>query len=161
LKSAGSNSISVDSSNSRVTIETDAGTWTAGQERTVGLVIYPSKNVAQTLPAAAQTESGALIVTAAQTATRNNTNVNTAITPSYKLDYGYYEIPIPTKTSVNPPDSDRIERNRVTIQNPTSSPQIARLAFTKGAFAYQAGISCFLRDMDGNSLGIPVQLSKN
>ena len=161
LKSAGSNSITVDPTNSRVTIETNAGTWTAGQERTVGLVIYPSKNVAQTLPAAAQAESGALIVTAAQTATRNNTNVNTAITPSYKLDYGYYEIPIPTKTSVNPPDSDRIERNRVTIQNPTSSPQIARLAFTKGAFAYQAGISCFLRDMDGNSLGIPVQLSKN
>lgn len=161
LKSAGSNSITVDPSNSRVTIETNAGTWNANQERTVGLVIYPSKNVAQTLPAAAQTESGALVVTAAQTATRNGDSGNASITPSYKLDYGYYEIPIPTTTSVSPPDSDRIERNRVTIQNPTSSPQIARLAFTKGAFAYEAGISCFLRDMDGNPLGIPVQLSKN
>ncbi len=161
MKSAGSNSIAVDPSNSRVTIQTNAGTWNAGQERTVGLVIYPSKNVAQTLPAAAQTESGALVVTAAQTATRNSTTINATITPSYKLDYGYYEIPIPTNTSVNPPDSNRIERNRVTIQNPTSSPQIARLAFTKGNFPYSAGISCFLRDMDGNPLGIPVQLSKN
>lgn len=161
LKSAGSNSITVDPSNSRVTIETNAGTWSTGQERTVGLVIYPSNNVAQTLPAAAQTESGALVVTAAQTATRNGDSGYASITPSYKLDYGYYEIPIPTNTSVSPPDSDRIERNRVTIQNPTSSPQIARLAFTKGTFAYQAGISCFLRDMDGNPLGIPVQLSKN
>ncbi len=154
FKSAGSDTITVDPTNSRVTIETDAGTWNADEERTVGLVIYPSNDVAQTLPVADQIESGSLTVTAVQTAP-----VNVTITPSYELDYGYYEILMPTNTRAD--DSNRIERNQVTIQNPTSSPQLARLAFNKGAFGKQAGISCFLRDMDGNPLGIPVQLSKN
>ncbi len=154
FKSSASGSISVDPSNSSVTIETDAGTWNADQDRSVGLVIYPSNKVAQTLPEADQIESRSLTVTASQTAPTSAT-----LTPSYKLDYGYFEIPL--RTNVSGTDSNRIERTRVTLANTTNSPQIARLAFTKGDFPNGAGNSCFLRDMDGNPLGIPVQHSKN
>jgi hypothetical protein len=154
LKSAGSDTITVDSANARVTVDTNGGTWAANQERSVGLVIYPSTNVAATLPQAERIENAPLAVTANQTAP-----VPAALTANYVRDQGYFQIPL--RNDAVGSDENRVERNQIVVSNTTSSPQLARFAFTKGAFPYEAGYSCLLRDMDGNPLGLPVQLSKN
>jgi hypothetical protein len=154
LKSSGSGSISVNAPTATITIDTDTGTWNAGEERSVGLVIYPSDNVSQTLAEADRIESTPLAVTAAQTAPSA-----ASLTPTYNLDAGYFEIPLRNDAVAS--DPDRVERNSVTLSNSTAFPQVARLAFTKGDTPSLAGVTCFLRDLDGNPLGIPVQLSKN
>jgi hypothetical protein len=154
LKSAGSDTITVDAANARVTVDTNGGTWAANQERSVGLVIYPSTNVASTLPQAERIESAPLAVTANQTAP-----VASALTVNYNQDQGYFDIPL--RNDAVGSDENRVERNQIVVSNTTSSPQLARFAFTKSAVPYAAGYSCLLRDMDGNPLGIPVQFSKN
>jgi len=155
LKSAGSDTITVDAANARVTVDTNGGTWAANQERSVGLVIYPSTNVASTLPQADRIESAPLAVTANQSAP-----TSAALTANYKQDQGYFDIPL--RNDAVGSDENRVERNQIVVTNTTSSPQLARFAFTKNnGFPYEAGYSCLLRDMDDNPLGLPVQLSKN
>lgn len=64
--------------------------------------------------------------------------------------------------------NDVIERVRLTLANPSSDEQTARLLFEKTTFGRGprigspiTGISAILRDADGHPTGIPVQLSKN
>lgn len=64
--------------------------------------------------------------------------------------------------------NDALERVRVKIANPEAKEAAVRLRFEKNAvgmkvqgMAGPTGMSPMLRDLDGNPLGIPVQLSKN
>ena len=65
--------------------------------------------------------------------------------------------------------NDAIERVRLVLTNLDTTERIARLLFEKsqgagirtGIGAPITGVSAVLRDADGNSTGIPVQLSKN
>ena len=68
--------------------------------------------------------------------------------------------------------NDRIERVKLTIENPTPGPRTVRLNFCKGKGPYGeklpdqrvfgiTGISAMLRDRQGNPMGVPVQISKN
>ena len=154
LKSANSSALAVDAAHSTVTVHTECPAWSAGQERSVGLVVYPTASVAGTLPQADQIENAPLAVTASQTAP-----TSAALSPQYNVDRGYYEIPL--RNDAVGSDANRVERNLVVVSNTSATPRLARFAFTKAAFPYEAGYSCILRDADGNALGIPVQLSKN
>ena len=64
--------------------------------------------------------------------------------------------------------NDALERVKVTITNPEATEAVVRLRFEKNAvgmkvqgMAPPTGLSPLLRDLEGNPLGIPVQLSKN
>lgn len=154
LKSAGSGTLTVDPATSRVSVHTAAGTWPADQERSVGVVIYPTLDVAATVVQAAALEGGQLTVTATQT-----TPAQVVLTPAYDPDRGYFNIPL--RNDASGTDANRVERNSIVVTNPTATPQPVRFAFTKGATPTMAGVTCLIRDADGNPLGIPVQLSKN
>ena len=85
---------------------------------------------------------------------------------TYDPAMGWHRIDLRNDTTGQPPYNDRIERVRLTIDNPSTSPRIARLCFAKGlpreggVFGI-TGISAMLRDTDGSPLGIPIQISKN
>jgi len=59
-------------------------------------------------------------------------------------------------------DPTKMERVRVTLDNPDREPHTLRLNFAKigGAFSI-TGMSPVLRDADGYPIGLPVQISKN
>ena len=64
--------------------------------------------------------------------------------------------------------NEALERVKVKIANPGAQEAVVRLRFEKNAvgmrvqgMAPPTGLSPLLRDLDGNPLGIPVQLSKN
>ena len=64
--------------------------------------------------------------------------------------------------------NDALERVRVALSNPADCEQPVRLLFEKKAGGFRqrigasiTGVSAVLRDMEGNPIGIPVQLSKN
>ena len=154
LKSASSSTIAIDAAASRVTVHTDGGTWLANQECSVGLVIYPSMDVASTVAVASGIESGKLTVSATQVAPST-----VALSPHYDLDRGHYRIALRNDASGS--DPNRVERTQINVSNTTASPQLARFEFTKDSLPYIQGASCLLRDLDGNPLGIPVQLSKD
>lgn len=154
LKSAGSDTLTVDPVTARVSVHTDGGNWQANQERSVGLVIYPSMNATDTFRQAIAIESGQLMVTANQVVP-----VAAPLVASYDADRGYYQIPL--RTDVNGGDPDRVERSRIVVTNGTAVTRPVRFAFTKSNPPYAAGVTCLIRDADGNPLGIPVQLSKN
>ena len=80
-----------------------------------------------------------------------------------KLDemMGWFEIKLRNDVTGEPPYNDRIERVRLSIYNPTESPQVVHLNFSKKDVFGITGISVMLRDMDGNPTGIPIQISKN
>jgi autotransporter-associated beta strand protein len=154
LKSSGTTTLTTDAANARVSVSTAGGTWLANQERSVGLVIYPTMNVAETLATANAIEGGQLTVTASQVAPST-----AVLAPSYDLDRGYFNVPL--RSDAVSSDENRIERSHVTVTNHAITPQVARFAFTKGSTPNIPGVTCIIRDLDGNPLGIPVQLSKN
>jgi len=92
--------------------------------------------------------------------------IEAALDVRYDAQMDWYEIALRNDQTGEPPHNDRIERVRVTIDNPSNVPQIVHLNFAKGSplpsevFGI-VGISAVLRDMDGNPAGLPVQLSKN
>ena len=64
--------------------------------------------------------------------------------------------------------NDAVERIKLTVSNPDDRPGVARLLFAKSNRGFKVrigapitGVSAFLRDADGQLLGLPVQLSKN
>jgi hypothetical protein len=101
----------------------------------------------------------------------------------YDKDMGWHEIILRTdniesdKSAVDPnegnpgPQDDlnnRMERVKFSVTNPSKQEKVLRLNFSKGRLTSGGssvfgipGISAVLRDLDGNPVGIPIQLSKN
>jgi hypothetical protein len=152
FKSAGSGSITVNQTNQTVTVNTDGGTWNAGVEKSVGLIIYPTLNVSNDISAVVAAET-AVPVVAKQVAPSSAT-----LSPVYDADRGYYNVPLRSDATAS--DPNRLERTSISITNDTAVPKVVRFAFTKSP-PYAAGVTCIMRDSDGNPSGIPVQLSKN
>ncbi|MEI8039705.1 MAG: Calx-beta domain-containing protein, partial [Verrucomicrobiota bacterium] len=101
LKSSGATTLTTDAANTRVSVSTTGGTWLANEERSVGLVIYPAMNIANTFAAANAIEGGQLTVTASQVAPSS-----AVLTPAYDLDRGYFEVPL--RSDATDSDANRI-----------------------------------------------------
>ncbi|NOU36812.1 MAG: hypothetical protein HOO88_08585 [Kiritimatiellaceae bacterium] len=155
FKSAGSSSIAVNPTNAVITVHTDGGIWNAGEERSVGLIIYPVTNVAEAIAETDALENIPLGLTADQIAPVMEPNL-----AGYDADRGCYVINIKNYTGW---DDNRFERTVITLTNATSSDQVVRLDFAKtnGLWPGAVGTVVILRDLNGNPVGIPVQLSKN
>jgi hypothetical protein len=153
LKSLGSSSMTLDATNARVTVRTTVSNWSAGQERSVGLIVYPSAaNVAIALTHAVAEEASPLVLRATSIVPGTG-----ALTALHDADRGYYRIILPANGVIG---NDGILRAHVAITNTTSTDRVARINFDGTPF-YIPGVSAVLRDDRLNPIGIPVQLSKN
>ena len=150
-----------------------------GLELNAGVIVYPVANrIDSKLEEIAGLENDPLRVEAKQIApTASPLQVN------YDHDKGWYQIALRSdniesdKTPAEPgegnpgPQSDlnnRMERVQFSVTNPTEKSRVVRLNFAKGRLVENGasvfgtpGISAVLRDITGNPIGIPIQLSKN
>ena len=153
LKSRGASSLAVDAANSVVTARTVAGAWQAGEERSVGLIIYPvAGNVRAVLSEAVAAETAPLAL-----ATAEVIPARTNLAVAYDADRGWYDISL---RNDGPATDNAIVRTHLCVSNTTPAPQVIRLNFDGVPF-YIPGLTAVLRDDGLNPLGIPVQLSKN
>jgi hypothetical protein len=153
LKSVGSSTLNVDITNALITVRTEVTHWNGGQERSVGLIVYPSAaNVAIALTNAVAGEASPMALRATGTVPSVG-----ALIASYDADRGHYRIVLPPNGTAG---DNGILRAHVVITNTSSSPRVARINFD-GAPFYIPGLTAVLRDDDSNPIGIPVQLSKN
>ncbi len=138
-----------------------------GQEINVGLIIYPvSENIDAELDRIVEQENQPVAVTAQQVVPANKT-----LDVTYNRDCGWHQITLQNdgNTSGNSESSnDRIERVNLVFENASSIDKIVRLNFAKGRLLDPeipvfgiTGISSIFRDMEGNPIGIPIQVSKN
>ncbi|MCX6218562.1 putative Ig domain-containing protein [Spirosoma sp.] len=173
LKSSASTSFSVNASTRTVTAQTAAGTWTAGQERNVGIIIYPiAANIDARLLELAAVESQPLAITAQQTSP-----TSTSIDVQYDQDMGAYHFDLRNDGNTayySASSNNRIEKVAFSIPNTTATDRVVRLNFAKerkwksgdakgpydDVFGV-TGLSAVLRDNQGNPVGLPVQLTKN
>ncbi len=153
LKSTGSASLTVNPVNGLVTVGTVASEWSAGQEYSVGFIVYPAAtNVADVLDGAVAEETSPLSITATELVP-----MATNLATSYDRDRGWYDVSL--RNDVGTGD-DGIVRTRLAVTNGTSSPRVLRLNFDGIPF-YIPGLTAVLRDEHRNPVGIPIQLSKN
>jgi hypothetical protein len=153
LKSVGSSTLNVDTTKALVTVRTGVTNWSAGQERSVGLIIYPSAaNVVTALTDAVVGETSPMALRATGTVPSAGT-----LTTSYDADRGYYRVVLPPNGTAG---DNGILCAHVVITNTSSIPRLARINFDGTPF-YIPGLTAILRDDDLNPIGIPVQLSKN
>lgn len=150
-----------------------------GTEINAGMVIYPiSENIDLKLKQIVDLENTPLRVTAKQISP-----IDIPLRVNYDKSKGWHQIslrndatksvePVIDATEINPGPQDdlnnRMERVVFSVTNPSDSDKVIRLNFAKGRLVKDGasvfaipGISAVLRDFDGNSLGIPIQLSKN
>lgn len=139
----------------------------AGQEISTGLIIYPiAKNIEAELDKIVEQESQPVSVTAEQTLPTNE-----KLNVKYNKDLGWHEVSLRNDgntSDYSESSNNRIERVNLIFDNPSSTDKVVRLNFAKGRLTENGssvfgitGISAILRDMNGNPVGIPVQLSKN
>lgn len=153
LKSSGASTLSVNPTNALVTVRTTIANWSAGQEQSVGLIIYPgAANMEMALTNAVLGETSPLALRAVGTVPNAG-----ALTTSYDTDRGYYRIVLPASGSAG---DNGILRVQVGITNTSSIQRLARLNFDGVPF-YIPGLTAVLRDSSLNPIGIPVQLSKD
>lgn len=153
FKSAGSDSLTVNPANGSVTVRTVAGNWMAGQEYSVGLIVYPAAtNVSSVLNTSVAAETSPLTVSATELvpALRN-------LVTSYDPDRGWHLISLRNDGAVG---DNGMVRTRLSVTNHTSSSRLLRLNLNGVLFSIP-GLTAVLRDEQLNPLGIPVQLSKN
>nr|WP_271560244.1 hypothetical protein [Algibacter sp.] len=148
-------------------------------EINAGMIIYPvSKNIDSKLKEIINQETTLLLVTAKQILPiEANLKVN------YDKDKGWHQIllrsdNIESKKELaeinegNPGPQDdlnnRMERVMFSVTNSSKMDKVLRLNFAKGRLVDNGasvfgtpGISAILRDINGNPIGIPIQLSKN
>ncbi len=179
LKTEDANSISLDGTKVRVVLN-PAPEWTAGFEKNIGLIIYPvAENIDSKIIEIAEQEASPLMVTAEQISPKS-----IPLQVKYDRDKDWHQVRLRNdNTKSNEPASNpnegnpgpnsaeinkRMERVNFTVTNPSLFDRTLRLNFEKGrlmpggdgVFAIP-GISAVLRDIDGNPIGIPIQLSKN
>ncbi|MBT7702497.1 MAG: hypothetical protein HN700_19585 [Verrucomicrobia bacterium] len=86
------------------------------------------------------------------------------LTPEYDAERGLTWLSLPGLTEAWDMQNNRdmMERVKLSIKNPSDAPMRVPLVFSKqGDFAGVTGLTPVLRDLDGQPLGIPVQISKN
>lgn len=154
--------------------------WPMGDEKNIGLIVYPvSENIEAKLNEIAEHEAKPLQVSAVQIAPKK-----VPLYVEYDKDKGWHQVrlrndsihtnaPLADPNEGNPgPNTNKInnrmERVKLTVNNPSDFDRPLRLNFEKGRLMPNGdgvfgipGISAVLRDMDGYPLGIPVQLAKN
>jgi hypothetical protein len=143
----------VDPAKGLVTVRTLASNWVAGQEYSVGLIVYPvATDVAGALDTCVAAETTPLAVSATEVVPAV-TNLVTAYDP----DRGWHQISLHKDGAVG---DNGIVRTRLSVTNGTAKPRVLRLNFN-GVLFYIPGLTAVLRDEQLNPVGIPVQLSKN
>lgn len=179
LKSEDANSISIAGTTVKVIMD-PLPDWPAGMEKNTGMIIYPvARDIDSRLNEISEEEARPLAVTAEQIAP-----IKVPLEVNYQADKGWHQvglrndetesrIPAEEKPGGNVKlDSrelnNRMERVRFTVENPSGRDRVVRLNFAKGRLVPGGndvfaifGLSAILRDLDGNPVGIPVQISKN
>jgi hypothetical protein len=179
LKTKDANSILLEGTKVRALMDPNFD-WPSGLEKNIGLIIYPiAKDIDLKVQEIVEQEAKPLQVSAEQIAPKN-----TPLHVEYDQDKGWHQIrlrndmveskgPVSNPNEENPgPNSieknKRMERVNFTVTNPSSFDRTLRLNFEKGRLMPDGdgvfdtpGISAVLRDLDGNPIGVPVQLSKN
>ena len=156
LKCTNTAALTYNATTREVQAHTAAVTWSSNVEASVGMIVYPVTNDAATeLADAVATETAPLLVTAFQVAPTVVSNLASA----YEADSGYTVIGL---RSDGGSSDDLFERTLITVGNPTDRERVVRLNFAKNYSWPQApGTVVFLRDLNGNPTGIPVQHSKD
>jgi len=153
FKSSDASTLSIDPTNGLVIVRTSPGNWSAGEEHSVGLIIYPDAvDAAVTLTNAVLNETSPMPLAATDTVPNSG-----KLTTSYDVDRGYYRVVLPSKGTAG---DDGILRVLVGVTNGASIPRAARFNFDGVPF-YIPGLTAILRDSNQYPVGIPVQLSKN
>jgi hypothetical protein len=178
LKSADATSISISGTTVNVELKKEAKSL-AGKEINSGLIIYPvAANINSKLIEIAALENQPLVVTAKQIVP-----LPKPLKVEYDKDKGWHQIILrsdmiagnlkkvePREGNPGPQDdlNNRMERVQFSSTNSSNKDKVLRLSFAKGRLFPDGanvfgvpGISAILRDMNGNPVGIPVQLSKN
>jgi hypothetical protein len=178
LKSTDATNISVSGTTVNVTLKKENLSY-AGKEINSGIIIYPiDDNIDVKLNQIADLEEQPMQVNAEQIAPRKE-----PLKVKYNQDMGWHEIILRTdniksdKPAVDPNESNpgpqddlnnRMERVKFSVTNPSKTDKVLRLNFAKGILTQDGssvfgipGISAVLRDLKGNPVGIPIQLSKN
>jgi hypothetical protein len=171
LKTKDANSISLNGTKVSVFLSPDFD-WSAGVEKNIGLIIYPvAKNIDTKLDEIMEEQASPLELNAVQIAPKS-----TPLDVVYDKDKGWHQIrlrndmPENKNANIDPKteNNNRMERVKFTVSNPSPFDRTLRLNFEKGRLMEGGsdvfgvpGISAVLRDIDGNPIGIPVQLSKN
>jgi len=152
--------LSCDPRRSVFTVRLPVGDWSAGTERTVGLVLWPeAKDIDTRLRRAVAEVDKPLKVTAVQTVPTRSplaTAVDRAL--------GWHTVSLRNDRKARDADgrNRRIERVMLTVENPSDFPRPARLCFEKvGRVLNILGLSAMLCDTDGYPAGLDVQISKN
>ncbi|MEP1486830.1 MAG: hypothetical protein ABJK28_00225 [Algibacter sp.] len=150
-----------------------------GTEINAGMIIYPvSKNIDSKLKEIINQETIPLLVRAEQIAP-----IQSPLKVDYDKDKGWHQIVLRSDNieseeeaaevnEGNPGPQDdlnnRMERVVFSVTNSSKVDKVLRLNFAKGRLVTNGasvfgtpGISAILRDMNGNPIGIPIQLSKN
>ncbi len=178
LKSTDATSISITGTSFKVSLKKE-DLSRAGKEINSGIIVYPvATNIDAKLIEIAELEEQPLLVSAEQIAP-----IISPLKVVYNKDLGWHEVILRTdniendKPAVDPNESNpgpqddlnnRMERVKFSVTNPSGSDKVLRLNFAKGRLTQggssvfgMPGISAVLRDMKGNPVGIPIQLSKN
>ncbi|MDW5290145.1 hypothetical protein [Formosa sp. PL04] len=178
LKSEESTSISVNGTSVKVSMQEKASCL-KGEELNSGIIIYPvAKDIDLKVKEILELESQPLVVKATQI-----TPIKHDLEVVYDTDKAWYKILLRSdkiKSKEEPAEpgegnpgpqtelNNRMERVEFTVENPTATEKVLRLNFEKGRLTANGsavfgtpGISAVFRDMEGNPVGIPIQLSKN
>ena len=145
--------LEIDPETAKVSVRSEARNWESGIDKSVGLIVYPvSADVSSALTKAVDTERGSLEISSQQLdPDRQNLNV------AYDDMYGWYRVEILD----NRKNQEGFARSCVTVKNTAEHERLIRFNFERINNGSLPGASMILRDIDGDPLGIPVQVSKN
>ncbi len=178
LKSAETTRMTISGTTVQVELKNEAKSI-KGKEINSGMIIYPvAANIDSKLIEIFALENQPLVVTAQQIAP-----ISKPLKAEYDKDKGWHQIILrsdkvetdlnkgdPSEGNPGPQDdlNNRMERVQFSVTNTSNKDQVLRLSFAKGRLFPDGatvfgipGISSILRDLNGNPVGIPVQLSKN
>ena len=166
LKSTGASNMTVEGT--RVTVRLENRPSCRGREINSGIIIYPvASDIDSRIIQITEQEEQPLTISADQVSP-----IAHPIEVSYDKDKGWHQLVLRSDQTESDKTSDelnnRMERVKFSVTNPSETDRVVRLNFAKGrltdggsqVFA-APGISAVLRDLDGNPVGIPIQLSKN
>ena len=135
--------LTVDSAKGLCTVRLAPGTWAAGVEKTVGLIVYPSAASQALLPEAVEQETSPLLVGAQQIAPKAQ-----ALPVAYKPEYGWHQVDLQLDANL-----DNLKRVILSVTNVSSTPKTLRLNFARESTVPGiTGISALLRDADQQPL---------
>jgi hypothetical protein len=142
------------------TAKLEVGSWSAGEARQVGFIIYLTPAVTEAYPHLIAHETTPFLVRAFQEQPELH-----ELEVLYQPEMGWHIVHLRNDGDVSDyqeSSNKRIESVKINLENSGAAPRTLRLNFSKEGRVFGiTGISAILRDLDGNPLGIPVQLSKN